>query len=78
MHYRAPMGAARFDVFGRYVIDVERRDDRWVVYLRGEGKRREHPTLLIPPEIPEDRLAGYLEDQLHEEGRPGTIIQRIP
>jgi hypothetical protein len=71
MHYRAPMGGLRFDVFGRYEIDVERRGDRWLVYLRGEGKRREHPTLVIPSEIPEDGLAGYLEDVLHEEGTPG-------
>jgi hypothetical protein len=70
------MGAARFDVFGRHEVDVERRDDRWVVYLRGEGKRREHPTPLIP-RSPEDGLAGYLEDQPHEEGRRGTTVQRI-
>lgn len=26
---------------------------------------------------PEDGLAGYLEDLLHEEGAPGTTVQRI-
>jgi hypothetical protein len=37
------MTMARFDVYGRYELHIERRDDRWLVYMRGEeGFVRSH------------------------------------
>lgn len=68
---------ARFNVYGRYEIDVERQGERWVAYRRGEGKRQEDPSISIPSHITEDDLRRYLEDLLHEEASQGTTIQRI-
>lgn len=73
----AAMTKARFDVYGRYQLLIERRDNRWVVYVLGEGKRREHPTIFIPSETPPAELTAYLEDLLHEEGGQGRTIRRI-
>jgi hypothetical protein len=72
------VGAARFDVYGRYELDVERRGDRWVVYARGEGKRRERPDIFVPAAITDEALGAYLDDLLHEEGSRGVVIRRLP
>lgn len=55
----------RLDVFGRELI-VERRGDAWEVFHPGEGKRRVAHDVSIPPELPEDRVAEFLADLLHE------------
>lgn len=58
-------------------MQIERHGNRWLVYVLGEGKRREHPHVFIPPDTPETELAAYLEDLLHEEGGQGRTIRRI-
>lgn len=68
---------ARFDVYGRYELDIEWRSQRRVVYERGEGKRRARPDLTIPPDVPEEELGAYLDDLLHEAGSPGLVVTRI-
>ncbi len=67
----------RFNVYGRYELDVERRNNGWVVYRCGAGKRREDPSIFIPSGIPEHEIVGFLEDLLHEEGHPGGAIRRV-
>lgn len=67
----------RFDIFSRYELDVEGRDDRWVVYQLGEGARRENPSVFIPSHVPEEEVARFLEDLLHEEGHPGGAVRRV-
>lgn len=59
----------RFDIFGREII-VERDADRWMAYYPGEGKRRS-ADIVIPPELTEEELVGYLADLFHELARPG-------
>lgn len=71
------MTKARIDVYGRYQLEVERYGDRWVVFVLGEGKRRESPSIHIPPDVADDQLAAYLEDLLHEEGGGAKTIRRI-
>ncbi len=65
----------RFDVFGRELI-VERREDRWIVFYLGEGKRRKARDIAIPPTIPEGEIEAYLADLLHELARPGQETVR--
>jgi hypothetical protein len=67
----------RFSIYGRYDLDVERRDNRWLVYRRGLGIKREDPRIFVPASLDEDDLAAYLDDLLHEEGAPGRVIRRI-
>lgn len=67
----------RFDVFGRYVLDVQRVDGRWVAFRVGEGKRRP-VNLHVPSDLDDAQLDRYLEDLLHESGRPDTSLRRLP
>jgi hypothetical protein len=71
------MAKARFDVYGRYQLQIERHEDRWVTFVLGEGKRREHPSIFIPSDIAEKELAAYLDDLLHEEGGGARTIRQI-
>lgn len=71
------MVTARFDVYGRYQLQIERHGDRWLAFVVGEGKRRPHPGIFIPSHIAEAELPAYLDDLLHEEGGEARTIRRI-
>lgn len=60
-----------FDVHGRPMI-VERTRGRWTLWLAGgEGKRRPLDAL-VPPELDEGELQGWLADLFHECATPGA------
>lgn len=67
----------RFDIYGRYQLEVVRKNGRWVVYRLDFAKRRPVSDFAIPPSMHEDELQVYLDDMLHELGRPDSAIRRI-
>lgn len=68
----------KFDVYGRFRIDIVREGARWVVYRIQEGKRVHDDTIAIPAGLRPDEIAGYLDDVLHEWSRPGRKIRGLP
>lgn len=68
----------KFDVYGRFQIEVAREADRWVAYRIAPGKRTRITDLAIPGEIetPQE-LARYLDDLYHEAARPGQSVSVI-
>jgi hypothetical protein len=71
------MTRLHFDVYGRFVVDLERRDGRWVATYVGEGRRRPAEDVLVPPEATEDSLADHLDVLFHEYARPGQVVRRL-
>lgn len=67
----------RFDVYRRYQLEILREDDRWIIFRLDFGKRRPIFDFVIPASLPQDELATYLDDMLHEWARPGDVIRRI-
>ena len=67
----------RFDIYGKYRLEVVREGDRWVMYRLDLGKRRLMSDFAIPSALRADEIAAYLDDMLHELARPGTAIRRI-
>jgi hypothetical protein len=68
----------RFDVFGRFVLLVERDGDGWrVLELGGDGKRRLFEEVVVPPHVREDEVGELLADLLHEYARPGATVRRL-
>ena len=56
----------KFDVFGIDVL-VRRSDDGWSVYYIGsEGKRRPAGDIVIPADVAESDVQGFLADLRHE------------
>jgi hypothetical protein len=67
----------KFDVYGRFLIDVSREKDGWIVRRIDQGKRMALPDLAIPSDVPADQVPRWLEDLLHESASPGRTIRRI-
>ena len=56
----------RFNAFGR-ILDIERRDNKWIVFDKGnEGKRRQASDIVFPSSLKQDELMTFLDDLLHE------------
>lgn len=68
----------KFDVYGRFQIDVRREHDAWAVYRADQGKRMPFEDLVIPPEVPAEDLATYLDDIFHEYARHGDAVEALP
>lgn len=67
----------RFDIYGRFVVEVIREDDCWIAYRVGEGIRRRAPDLVIPSDIDSSELVTFLDDVYHELACPGQRIRRV-
>ena len=67
----------RFDVYGRFRIEVVRDGDRWVAYRLGVGTRRLDDGIVVPGSVSSEELRGFLEDLLHEYARPGHTLSPL-
>jgi hypothetical protein len=67
----------RFDIYGKYQLEVVREDERWVMYRVDYGKRCLDSEFVIPGSLHPDELATYLDDMLHELSGPGDVVRRI-
>lgn len=69
----------KFDVYGRFQIEVCREGHGWVAYRLALGKRARIDALAIPCDIATSQdMARYLDDLYHEAGRPGQSVVVIP
>ena len=67
----------RFDIYGRYQLEVVRQDNAWTVYRTDGGKRRPETDLVIPSSVAAADVPMYLDDLLHELASPGATIRRL-
>ena len=67
----------KFDVYGRFIVEVIRRGEDWEVFLVDQGKRLRMNEVAIPSETPMDRIPNCLEDLWHESASPGKEIRRV-
>jgi hypothetical protein len=68
----------RFDVFGRFVLLVERDSDGWrVLELGAAGRRRLFGEMVVPSHVREDEVGELLADLLHEYARPGATVRHL-
>ena len=68
----------KFDIYGRFKLDVRRENDAWQVYHLEPGKRARVADLVIPPTLDADEIATYLDDIFHELAGLGQNVQQIP
>ena len=68
--------AMRFSIYDRYELEIIRRDDRWQV-RRIDGTKQRPADIVVPPDLPADAIAVYLDDLLHEAARPGEQIRKL-
>ncbi|KQV86216.1 hypothetical protein ASD15_29505 [Massilia sp. Root351] len=65
----------KFNIYGRFQLDVRRVGDEWEVYRLDYGKRVPMEEIVIPPTLPEDEIATYLDDIFHELAGFGQSIE---
>ncbi|HEY2682217.1 MAG TPA: hypothetical protein VGI93_01800 [Steroidobacteraceae bacterium] len=66
----------KFDVYGRFQLEVLLENGRWNVYRRSLGVRR-RDDLVIPANLREDEIATYLDDLFHEAAKFGDRVKRV-
>lgn len=71
-------GRVKFDIYGRFRLDVLREGQRWVAYRLGAGTRVRDDSIIIPAGLRPDELAAYLDDVYHELGEPGRSVRMLP
>ena len=67
----------KFDVYGRFQLEVLREGGQWVVYRLAPGKRVRATDLIIPSEVEPNEIATFLDDLLHEGAVPGKHVQLL-
>lgn len=56
----------KFNVFGK-LMSVQRKEGEWLLFLESATSMRVRVyDVVIPPELEEDELVGYLADIYHE------------
>jgi len=68
----------KYDIYGRFRVDVQRENDSWVVYRLALGKRRKLTDVVIPDTLREDEIAIFLDDVFHELSGPGQSVKVLP
>jgi len=67
----------RFDIYGRFQVDVRREDGAWIAYRVDEGKRARLHDIVIPEDTDEQDLATWLDDVFHEYAGIGQRVEVV-
>jgi hypothetical protein len=67
----------RFNIYGRFQVEVRRENDSWAVYRSEAGKRTLLNDVVVPPNLTSDELATYLDDIFHEFAKVGDHVERM-
>jgi hypothetical protein len=68
----------KFNIYGRFQVEVRRENDLWMVYRSDLGKRTLLNDVVIPSSLAADDLAVYLDDVFHEFARLGENVEVMP
>jgi hypothetical protein len=67
----------RFNIYGRFQLDVQRENDSWEVYRFESGKRAKVNDVVIPSNLEAEEIATYLDDIFHELSGRGERIELL-
>jgi hypothetical protein len=65
----------RFNIYGRFQVEVRREDGCWVAYRSDLGKRMRLDDVVIPADLATDDIAIYLDDVFHEYAGFGQSVE---
>ncbi len=67
----------KFDIYGKFQLQIEREDGKWRAYKIGNGLRIPVHNLIIPSEVSPKDLPAFLDDVFHEAAKPETKVREI-
>jgi len=69
--------ALKFDIYGRFQLEVLRENNAWMVYRLGLGTRSRANDVVVPAELEPDELATFLDDLFHELDRENKGVRQV-
>jgi hypothetical protein len=67
----------KFNIYGRFQVDVRRENEAWIVYRAELGKRTRLHEVVVPPHLAAEEIAIYLDDVFHEYAGIGQTVERL-
>ena len=67
----------KFNIYGRFQLEVRRESDTWEVYRLELDKRAKLNDVVIPSTLEAEEIAIYLDDIFHEFSGPGQSIELL-
>jgi hypothetical protein len=67
----------RFNIYGRFQLEVRRANESWEVYRLELGKRAKVNDVVIPSTLEVEEIATYKDDVFHELSGPGQSIELL-
>jgi hypothetical protein len=67
----------RFNIYGRFKLEVRRENETWVAYRGDLGKRVRIHDLTIPADLRGEELASYLDAFYHEYAEQGQHVELL-
>ncbi|MNK10649.1 hypothetical protein D3C87_286780 [compost metagenome] len=64
----------KFDIYGRFQLEVRRSGAGWRVYRVAAGKLVEAEDIVIPADVAAEDVAAYIDDIYHEISPPGGAV----
>jgi hypothetical protein len=65
----------KFNIYNRFVVEIIRKEKRWIAFRIGEGVKMPEWNLIIPQDLEESELITFIEDMFHEFAQPGKSIE---
>jgi hypothetical protein len=65
----------RFNIYGRFQVDVRRENECWSVYRSELGKRVRMNDIVVPSNLEANEIAIYLDDIFHELAGLGQRVE---
>ncbi|CAH0298831.1 hypothetical protein SRABI118_04324 [Massilia sp. Bi118] len=67
----------KFDIYGRFRVEVRRENEEWIVYRAELGKRTRLIDVMIPPDVAAPEIATWLDDVFHEYAGIGQMVDQL-
>jgi hypothetical protein len=67
----------KFNIYGRFQVEVRRENELWTVYRSEMGKRAQFYDVVIPSDLEASEIAVYLDDIFHEFAGIGQCVELI-
>jgi hypothetical protein len=67
----------KFNIYGRFQVEVRRENAAWIVYRAELGKRTRLHDVIVPPDLAAEEIATYLDDVFHEYAGIGQTVEQL-
>jgi hypothetical protein len=67
----------KFNIYGRFQVEVRRENASWNVYRSELGKRAKLNDVVVPSYLEAHDIATYLDDIFHEFAGTGQCVELL-